>query len=46
MNPKAGKDNHEMLEVIHDGEVHSLYLYGEVTGIVDSNIICVQAAFE
>ena len=26
--------------------VHSLYLYGEDTGIVDSNINFVQAAFE
>ena len=34
LNPKAGKDNHEMVEGIHDGEVHSLYLYGEDTGIV------------
>lgn len=46
LNPKAGKDNHEMVEGIHDGEVHSLYLYGEDTGIVDSNINFVQAAFE
>ncbi len=35
-----------MVEGIHDGEVHSLYLYGEDTGIVDSNINFVQAAFE
>ena len=46
MNPKAGKDNHEMVEGIHDGQIHSLYLYGEDTGIVDSNINFVQAAFE
>ncbi len=46
LNPKAGKDNSKMVEGIHDGEVHSLYLYGEDTGIVDSNINFVQAAFE
>ncbi|KMR22175.1 hypothetical protein, partial [Staphylococcus aureus] len=46
LNPKAGKDNHEMVEGIHDGEVHSLYLDGEETGIVDSNINFVLAAFE
>lgn len=39
LNPKAGKDNHEMVEGIHDGEVHSLYLYGEDTGIVDQILI-------
>ena len=35
-----------MIEGIHNGDVHSLYLYGEDTGIVDSNINFVQAAFE
>ncbi len=34
------------LKVSHDGDIHSLYLYGEDTGIVDSNINFVQAAFE
>ena len=46
LNPKVGKDNHEMVEGVHDGDIHSLYLYGEDTGIVDSNINFVQAAFE
>jgi predicted molibdopterin-dependent oxidoreductase YjgC len=32
LNPKVGKDNHEMVEGVHDGEIHSLYLYGEDTG--------------
>ena len=35
-----------MIEGIHNGDIHSLYLYGEDTGIVDSNINFVQAAFE
>ena len=35
-----------MIEGIHNGEINSLYLYGEDTGIVDSNINFVQAAFE
>ncbi len=35
-----------MMEGIHEGEIDSLYLYGEDTGIVDSNINYVQAALE
>ncbi|RZH79775.1 oxidoreductase, partial [Staphylococcus aureus] len=46
VNPKAGKDNREMVEGIQYVEVHAFYLYGEDTGIVDSNINFVQAAFE
>ena len=42
----AGRDNHQMMEGIHEGEIDSLYLYGEDTGIVDSNINFVQAALE
>ena len=41
-----GKDNHQMMEGIHAGEIDALYLYGEDTGIVDSNINYVQAALE
>lgn len=43
---QVGKDNHQMMEGIHNGEIDSLYLYGEDTGIVDSNINFVQAALE
>ncbi|MFI3133182.1 molybdopterin-dependent oxidoreductase, partial [Staphylococcus warneri] len=46
LNKKPGRDNHQMIEGIHNGEINSLYLYGEDTGIVDSNINFVQAAFE
>ncbi len=46
LNDKPGRDNHQMIEGIHNGDIHSLYLYGEDTGIVDSNINFVQAAFE
>ena len=35
-----------MMEGIHAGEIDALYLYGEDTGIVDSNINYVQAALE
>ena len=35
-----------MMEGIHNDEIHSLYLYGEDTGIVDSNINFVQSALE
>ena len=31
---KVGKDNHQMMEGIHEGEIDALYLYGEDTGIV------------
>lgn len=46
LSATPGRDNHQMIEGIHNGDVHSLYLYGEDTGIVDSNINFVQAAFE
>src|SRR5699024_118316 len=41
-----GKDNHEMIGAIHEGELDSLYVLGEDTGIVDANINYVTAAFE
>ena len=43
---EPGRDNHQMMEGIHNDEIHALYLYGEDTGIVDSNINFVQAALE
>ncbi|WP_164669237.1 formate dehydrogenase subunit alpha [Virgibacillus doumboii] len=43
---EPGKDNHEMIEAIHEGELNSLYVLGEDTGIVDANINYVRAAFE
>lgn len=43
---EPGKDNHEMIQAIHEGELQSLYVLGEDTGIVDANINYVQAAFE
>lgn len=46
LNPTPGRDNHQMMEGIHNDEIHSLYLYGEDTGIVDSNINFVQSALE
>lgn len=41
-----GMDNHEMIEAIHNGELSAMYVMGEDTGIVDSNINYVTAAFE
>ncbi|MDU3830110.1 MAG: molybdopterin-dependent oxidoreductase, partial [Staphylococcus sp.] len=46
LNPTPGRDNHQMMDGIHEGQIHSLYLYGEDTGIVDSNINYVQSALE
>ncbi|MEJ7550683.1 hypothetical protein WL551_13040, partial [Staphylococcus hominis] len=31
LNKKPGRDNHQMIEGIHNGEINSLYLYGEDT---------------
>lgn len=42
---EAGKDNHQMIEAIHDGSMTGLYVIGEDTGVVDSNINYVRAAF-
>lgn len=42
----TGKDNHEMIEAIHDGELSAMYVLGEDTGIVDANINYVTDAFE
>ncbi|RYG73985.1 formate dehydrogenase subunit alpha [Lentibacillus lipolyticus] len=41
-----GKDNHEMIGAIHEGDLTCLYVLGEDTGIVDANINYVTAAFE
>ena len=35
-----------MIRAIHEGELHSLYVKGEDTGLVDSNINYITAAFE
>lgn len=43
---KAGMNNHEMVEGIHEGHLKAMYLKGEDMGLVDSNINYVQAAFE
>ncbi|TGB05142.1 formate dehydrogenase subunit alpha [Halobacillus salinus] len=42
----TGKDNHQMIEAIHDGDLSAMYVMGEDTGIVDANINYVTAAFE
>ncbi|MFC0522127.1 formate dehydrogenase subunit alpha [Pontibacillus salicampi] len=41
-----GKDNHEMIRSIHDGDLRAMFVLGEDTGVVDSNINYVTAAFE
>ncbi|UOR13049.1 formate dehydrogenase subunit alpha [Halobacillus amylolyticus] len=41
-----GKDNHQMIEAIHAGNLSAMYVIGEDTGIVDANINYVTAAFE
>jgi formate dehydrogenase major subunit len=41
-----GLDNHEMVDAIHNGGLHSLYLCGEEMSIVDSNINYVVDAFQ
>ncbi|MFD1361544.1 formate dehydrogenase subunit alpha [Lentibacillus salinarum] len=44
--PEPGKDNHEMIGAIHEGDLRGLYVLGEDTGIVDANINYVTAAFD
>lgn len=43
---EPGKDNHQMIHAIHDGELRGMYVIGEDTGIVDSNINYVTDAFK
>ncbi|MFD2924066.1 formate dehydrogenase subunit alpha [Halobacillus naozhouensis] len=43
---EPGKDNHQMIEAIHDDNLSAMYVMGEDTGIVDANINYVTAAFE
>ena len=44
--PKPGLDNHMMIDVIHDGRLHSMYMFGEEISLVDSNANYVAAALE
>src|SRR5699024_8143221 len=46
ISAEPGKDNHEMIGAIHEGDLHALYVLGEDTGIVDANINYVTAAFD
>lgn len=46
LSVSPGKDNHEMIGAIHEGELTSLFILGEETGLVDANINYVTAAFE
>src|SRR6185503_9225518 len=41
-----GLDNHQMVEAIHNGKLHAMYLIGEEMSLVDSNANHVTAAFE
>ncbi len=43
---EPGMDNHQMIENIHEGNLKSMFILGEDTGIVDSNINYVTAGFE
>ena len=44
--PKAGLDNHLMIDAIHDGRLKSMYVFGEEMSLVDSNANYVAAALE
>ena len=41
----AGLNNHEMVDAIHAGRLHGLYIIGEDMALVDSNSAHVEAAF-
>jgi formate dehydrogenase major subunit len=43
---KAGLDNHQMIDAIHDGRIKSMYVFGEEMSLVDSNANHVAAALE
>ncbi|KGX84257.1 formate dehydrogenase subunit alpha [Pontibacillus marinus] len=43
---EPGMDNHQMIENIHEGNLKSMFILGEDTGIVDANINYVTAGFE
>ena len=42
--PKPGLDNHQMIDAIHDGKLHAMYVFGEEMSLVDSNANYVQGA--
>lgn len=46
LQKERGRDNHQMVEAIHESELKSLWVQGEDMGIVDANANHVQAAFE
>ncbi|WP_238443124.1 formate dehydrogenase subunit alpha [Salsipaludibacter albus] len=43
---QKGLDNHGMVEAIHDGDLHALYVIGEEIALVDANAHYVQEALE
>jgi formate dehydrogenase major subunit len=44
--PKAGLDNHQMIDAIHNGSLKGMYLFGEDISLADSNSNFVDAALE
>lgn len=46
LSTNQGRNNHQMVHDIHEGELKSLYVVGEDMGIVDSDAQNVQSAFE
>ncbi|HEY9127909.1 MAG TPA: formate dehydrogenase subunit alpha, partial [Acidobacteriaceae bacterium] len=44
--PKAGLDNHQMVDAIHEGKLRCMYIFGEEFGLVDSNEHYVNGALE
>ncbi|CAM3889720.1 formate dehydrogenase subunit alpha [Alkalicoccus chagannorensis] len=46
LSGEIGYNNHQMVDAIHDGKLHGMYLKGEDMGIVDSNLNYVQDAFK
>lgn len=46
LKKERGRDNHQMVEAIHKGDLKSLWVQGEEMGIVDANANHVQEAFK
>jgi len=46
LSANKGRNNHQMVHDMHEGELKSLYVMGEDMAIVDSDALNVQSAFE
>ena len=43
---EAGLDNHEMVDAIHEGSLHAMFVVGEEISLVDANLHWIQEGLE